>query len=913
MAKKIYGDLSASGNIQINGSNTIRELNNATANDNGDLTIPFYNKQYIDNMLVMTPVTRIGTQDYLPINVNSGVDGSTSYTGKNIYPVLIENDGTLVYLRPGTNGNTSGYYYCYLKQARTITEFNPVQTTTKFKPTFFTVNHVIDSFVSTDASKLLMMNTNNGSDDTYTISLTNSTMNSSLHNSTEFLRTSIPDTIPQYALLHNDLVYIFGIDSFADADEMAISCYTITAADIISGTSSSLTKLTGFSGSNLFGTSITSSNNIKLAPINKSSTSGVDSFVYIDSSNVFSKFNLFANSQQGILHAVSDEDLIRIAFVNLSELITVQSKKNTLSAISFVLDTSTNNYVFDNNILGQISASTDASGNITWVNPYEKNMQIFSGIDTNSTNNKVPTYMTTIDGVQFCVISKNGIEIEHNISRSVINNFSTEYESWNVNTREINNILLEPIYPVYASAIGENLINPTVINQNKIMMHCSGTSNSDTYDLNTTAYTELSGASNAFTYNSVNSGTIQGFSPNKNRAVVESDDGRYIGCITIINEDNSTAVYASSFIEGYESKYSALEMNQSNLSFTQQITISGTVLSTLKSSMIAGVTLPYTVSSSSCSLFYVPDNTYTKSFAITALIVNAPSSVVNSYYIISEVDVTISTNNITAATVSTSTLVSRNLISNSISSSLVQRTGSLSIAKYSDFTFVSMPGIYSFEGSDSEFTSIICKVDNTTKLISDVPVLLSSGYSSDQVSTYEAGAIPGIGFGVYENGTSTDIRTKLIFKNFGNTLSQFNTMISDISAAGVSKFVVVSQETVGSFNVYFPEPVPVLLNGSYYELQETSIDLTTVKADPSNTTFYVYILDYEGTAQYNISTTELSEELWRVYIGTIVTDASSITSTDINKVSRFLTYRNSTTKIGSAIPTSTATTSTRWN
>lgn len=95
-----------------------------------------------------------------------------------------------------------------------------------------------------------------------------------------------------------------------------------------------------------------------------------------------------------------------------------------------------------------------------------------------------------------------------------------------------------------------------------------------------------------------------------------------------------------------------------------------------------------------------------------------------------------------------------------------------------------------------------------------------------------------------------------------------------------------------------------------------TINLTSIQANPANSTFYLYITIVEGVAVYQISATLLTEELYRVYIGTIVTGSSSISSITTEKVTRFLTYRPSTTKRGSAIPASTgvpSSTGTRWH
>ena len=104
--------------------------------------------------------------------------------------------------------------------------------------------------------------------------------------------------------------------------------------------------------------------------------------------------------------------------------------------------------------------------------------------------------------------------------------------------------------------------------------------------------------------------------------------------------------------------------------------------------------------------------------------------------------------------------------------------------------------------------------------------------------------------------------------------------------------------------MYFTEVTPVILNGQYLQIQPVTVDLTTIQANPANITFYVYVTVNNGVASYVISATPQAETVNNMFIGTIVTGATSITSINLQKVSRIDKYRLSRTSQGSAISVS---------
>ncbi|WP_368874831.1 hypothetical protein [Proteus mirabilis] len=118
-------------------------------------------------------------------------------------------------------------------------------------------------------------------------------------------------------------------------------------------------------------------------------------------------------------------------------------------------------------------------------------------------------------------------------------------------------------------------------------------------------------------------------------------------------------------------------------------------------------------------------------------------------------------------------------------------------------------------------------------------------------------------------------------------------------------FVLLGQEVEQGWLVYFTEDTPVIINGREYTIPATSIDLRTIKANPKNTTYYVYVVQDHGQAFYRIYEGQQNATMTRMYIGTIVTGENQIKSINITKRSRLGKYQISDRVAGSSIPVST--------
>lgn len=917
MSKKIIGDMSVQRNAQSNGRNTIRDINNITADVNGNINLPYYDKEYINKITSVLPISRIGTMDYLPMSINGSFEGATTYySSKRILPVIVESNGTLVYLRPGTNGSTDGYYYCYVNDIRNAVDLTPTLSNEKYIPSTFTANHKLIDFVGTKASELLFMKTNNGTTDTYTIGLTNGTLNSVSHQYTEFPRSAMGTTDPQYAHIVGNFVYIWCIDSYSRDEAFDISLYIISVANIRAGTSSTLTKVTGISGNTIHGTAVSASSAVRIAPIYVANNSNQNPFVLQDSGG---NTNVFPLNTEGIIQAAANSTNSSIRVAVFHPFIVSTSFTTTTQymwGFSFVFNIEPKTYVLDKPNAGSIKVTT--TGNVVNItNPYDATMENINGFPSDSQGN-VPTIYQTVDGKVFSTVARYVTSPQHKITRATINNFSDQYTSLNLTTRSVSDVSIKYVNSVYGSAIGENLINPTVISSNRVMFNCSGTENGQNLSFDSRVYTDID-STPTYQYKSVITGsTINGFAPNVNRHKIENDDFRYNAMITLVAADGTVKTYGSSFIEGVNKPANGL-MNPNDFTFSNTYTLSNaSLLTNLKTSIINSITHPGNIVDSKIVLYYIPSSenaTYGSSIAITSIMTDtSDGSGYNGFVIVSQVNASTTGTTITALSASTSTIhqAARNVLE--LNFTYLARMPGLVIAKYSNFSYIGISAVVNMGlPGNASFRSVIGKLNSSNDFVSKN--VIASQYVS-AVTSYSVGVMPGIGFGVFENGDITDYQTKLIFKNHGTTEANLDALINNVTSTPVSRIVIASQDVAQGFIVYFTQQIPIFLGGRYFEMQPTSINLSSIDASPANKTFYVYITIVEGEAVYQISGTLLSEELYRVFIGTIITGTSAITSISTEKVTRFLTYRTSTTKRGSAIPTSTGVpsgTGTRWN
>lgn len=909
MSTKIKGSLAVQGNLQLNGKYVMRSFNGIQpGDDTGDVAYPFYRKSEVDTMLGMLPVSRVGTMDYLPINVSGSFTGASSYSYVYyVQPIIVEDDGTAVYLRSGTNGSTYGYYYAYVRNVRSITNIQQsdvVSTNTQYRPSYFTANQYIANFYTSNAYQLLFYKTSGGvSGDTYALAMTNGTLNQVSHESVQFPISTFTNFDPINASVVNGTIFIWGKDTTVSNDGYALVLYTVPVASVRAGNINSMTRVTGYNGKTIRNTSYTNSTNIRIWDM-FSSFSSSDPALYTLNNNINYVEN-WQNIERYNIYCVPSPDntTVRVAIWFSTRALSDTAVTNMLgSGFSFVYNISTKTITYDQTVGNAISISADAGGtNFTRVDPYQIDTLNITGYPLSLGN--TGSICQTADG--FVISDKARWASSSTYGLAIARTAPTDlYNSWNLvnrtTTRQYANIA-----PIFGSAIGENLLGVRFLTKTKLVLACAGTENGNTTTYDSYSTTTL-GSTRTYTYDSLQSGTLTGYAPQA-RSIIGSGNDEYTAMISLIEADGTVSAYASSFIEGYTKPVQG-KYNVSTGVFDNTYTMTDTVMQNIKNAIIsdAGIT---GLTKSLITIFYVPDSSFGHSIAV----VKSKNASNVGYIITAEVDLTLSSNAITGASVVSTTFTTGYTKVTDVSSGAVtRRFNGLTIAKFSGFNYIGVSSVHCFNvPANTTWYCLIGKIKSGTIQSSRT---LQQSYQ--QNGLYEPGVLPGVGFGLYDHSLS-DALTKSIFSLYGTTEAQMDGLIANTGSV-LDRIVIASQEVPQGFNVYITQEVPVFLGGIFDKLVPVSYDLTTIKANPANSTFYLYVQMNRTTrkASYLITESLLPESLTSTYIGTIVTGATAIDNIITEKVTRFLTYRPSTVKRGSAIPTSTGVpsgTGTRWN
>ncbi|SOK58950.1 Phage minor tail protein [Yersinia phage fHe-Yen9-03] len=945
MTKKIIGNLDVTNNITVKGNNIARSINDIQADVDGNVDINMFTKFEVDSIIGALPLTRLGTLDYLPLSVSGSYEGATNNHNYKIYPSVMESNGALVFLRPGTDGGTKGYYYSYWSNARESTNVNIVNTTWKYNPSILG-SAAANEFIRSDQNVLFAKLTD-GVNDPYMLILTNGTMNQAHHTGVKIPTSSLRGT-PLYAFMGNTKIYIVCLSNMGGNSlyngALEFYLYSINTTDVNAGVTTSFVDLTAtnWSTTTIFdpfwtgATQTFTSTGIQVAPttieyVNNGVPNDNPAFIYCDSS-IDRLHSPFLNGEmQGSISAA--EDPLNDGKIRISMFGDARFSSTTISAISYDWAFSVDCNVNTKTAKTDQGATSTLDGAFP-IAVHETSTAITATSMTGLSRSKVTgltplisleslTQIVLKDGMCFSVGSSSIQHTYYRISRSSIQNYTNKYNDEIIRNRNtatpLINLNVKVINPTYGSAVGQNILAPQPLTRTKMLVDCAGTNNGTYFGKSKVASTF---GADGYVYKSLTAGTISGFAPTTNRDYVGSDDKFIcpISYVPTLASGNPVQVLGTSFVEDYKlSGFST--MNTTNYSTTGTITIENSLLVSIKNAAITlalGSTVGATIVRSKIVLYQVPSAI----FQSIAFIYACSNTTV--YSIPVTVDLTTTGSAITAATniklIDTFNGGYFTTVQNILSISNINwnTQPGLTIYDADDFVYISIGvplGI-----SDSSFTFFnmmtICGNINTRQVMTasvtnDYVKMVRSTTLSDQGSGKQFGVVPGVGFGLYDFNTNTDVQTKLIFTPTGTNLNHYLGNTPYV----VAPKVVLSQQVAQNWNVYFTQEVPLMMSGNYFKMAPTVIDLTSVVADPSNKTFYISVIMKLGVPRYVISLSFTEDSNTQLAFGNITTNATGIASISTTKVSRLGTYRPATTNYQHAIPVSTGLptgSGTRW-
>lgn len=921
MAKKVKGDLEVKRNITVHGQNPVKSLNNNYFVDDETADLDFFVPDDIKKMLEILPISRVGQLNSLPMAVTDKFEGAT-WSDVQASAGILENDGTFIYFRPGTSGSTLGLYYNYVQNLRGATTLTPVQTTSRYQPAYIPAGLRPGTIISTDGSVLVGL-LYNESDYSITptqmfVSITNNTMLQEQHTGT-VINVSLFNKYPKYTMSCGNYVYFISDLEHISAG-FGFEIYRMLKSDIIAGTSTSFERMTNWNSTGFYNITDT---NVKIASVQKSTTAA-DKPYYLCNANALA-INYATNYWVSIQGAPSEDgSKFRLQYFLHQYCNNLSSGFETVFGTTFsvVIDPSAKTATVDSNYTNTngspVSINYDGNLNLTVTSSLSSQAQRVDGFVFALAS--YPSQFITNDNLSISVRNSIGATGTHTIIRSQLDSTKSKYDVMNIKaSAPLTNVLSTRCTSIYGSVIGSNPLGLQPLGNNKFL----ASSLVRTYDqaqaqANWTQVKVTVTPPPNYTYSSVVNGTYTGYMPSTDRVALTANDNSFFQISSIIDASENVSMYGAHL---HYDRLSNFYTCDSNLNKTGSVTITQTILDNIASQVVtlSGITDISTSRKAEIYATKITDNTIPTIIIVTT--VNNSTKKVN--YIFAKCNLTstgtapnfnitgITNLSIIQNTSSFDANATNNYLTNTERYRQSQTTG-CTIKDYGTHYLYSVTGAIQASVIGNTLSGAASFLINKSTGAASNYVFGNTFYASVSPTYYQPTYVPNVGFGNIQLGyKESDYSTKMIFQLRARTVAEYQSWASSPGFTNntslISNTVITSQDLAQGYIVYFTDPVPVIVNGKYYIINPTSIDLRDIKANPSSTKFYIYVEVINNAAKFTISETELSEELFRIYIGTVTTDANQISVIVVNKVSRIDNLRPSIQPIGSGIPVSVGT------
>jgi hypothetical protein len=855
------------------------------------------------------PFSRFGTLSYLPAGVSGSFEGATMNFESRRYPGIVENDGTYVFLRNGTTGTVMGVYYAYVLGAVSATTLpTPIRTNFRYQPAYFPAGTKARYVFKSDGACILgRLQSTAGVLGDYFISITNGTFDATKHVGAIIPAANFPAladaSVNVEAIVGGGYVYLIVSPSCQSiSTPVEFEIYTIPLSSVQTANGGNVTPTqvknwvtTGFGGNGYAATGIRVANMYM-------STNASDQPMVTYPTTPTSGFALFVDND-GDVNTDSAIDPVsgnlRIRVTGLSWGIAPATGVGTTPAVAFWIN------VNPATKQGGLEGPATAVGNVTYnsstggftyngamfpANAAAYLPGVYQGGELTST--------WTSSGFWFGIRDSDPPDYGANVYRAATNALYANRYAALAPSAGVNGNITTGFVPAYGTALGGRMTGTWPLPGGYMMASSYGPKANGTFEWGPVL---IQPGASGYTYTSQYNGTLTGFSPSVLRTRV-SDMGlsvdTYSSLMSEIAASGTVTTSGGRFMDGYNTT-GPLSVTVSNnvLVGSGAINVANSVLLALKSAALTAVGAS-NVFASNVEVF-IPQNTNIPPFGF--LVWTDTSK--NLWVSLLELSITSGSrtgtiNSFGIVTVQGAQQMDTGTVIQPLTDAILWTAGACTIYEGSDAYFIGfMSRIFLvIPGTGASHTVRFAMPKSTNRPNwSTVSTTVTGGnYSTPYFTGY-----PGIGFGETDQyQTNSDNYTKIILNAKCTTLAQYTAWTT------LSSTVLTSQDVAQGWIVYFTDIEPLILNGQFLQLQPTSINLTSIQANPANTTFYVYVTTNAGVAQYVISATPQAETVNNMFIGTIVTGASAISTINMQKVSRIDKYRLSTTSQGSAISVS---------
>ena len=226
-------------------------------------TLGTYTKQEFDTSfdLLMdadsgVPLDFYGDREFLAPAVTGSFESGSNTTPYNGVAFMMEDNGTLMMLRPGTDGDSAGVYYSYMRNAMTETDMTAglVMSNVEYRPAYFPDNMRAKCILigTQDIITGIMKNATTGEHTGYFISLTNNTMDQTKHTGIFVPNGNFLDVKGPFAGLYHQPFgfikgnYVYILHDLHREGKMGHRVWRIAKNDLITGIFNGATQIKGW-------------------------------------------------------------------------------------------------------------------------------------------------------------------------------------------------------------------------------------------------------------------------------------------------------------------------------------------------------------------------------------------------------------------------------------------------------------------------------------------------------------------------------------------------------------------------------------------------------------------------------------------------------------------------------------------
>lgn len=851
---------------------------------NGKFKKVGYTCSDLQDSFALMGLARYGTQDYLPVGVAGSFEGASRILGQRVLPMVVEGDGTVVMLRNATNGITYGAYYSYMPTSEDGVVTGHFPTNSRYQPKFLgsrvarTVGRGSPGVfvgVSSDAdnqnSKLF-------------ITLTSGTMNQDLHTGCEITGLSIPNLALLTPVIDQSTVYLILHNG---TNNLQFTVYSVSVAAVQGGGSVAVTPVSGWTTKRPWSTDVVNNANIVLTTAASSlNNSGSESYISTPGSGI-TVDNVY---QSGIYISAASDGAGKIRILTGAEQYIVNSalaSNRAYWALSFVIDVVAKTATPDTGVtLPMVVTSDTSGGNFTGplYQPRETHDGAANGNNFSSTayglvKKRAYTYSTPNQGVAQMFTSK------------LVGDYASVFAVLMYN-RKMDRVNIKQMADMYGSAVGGELRKPQWLPGNKLLSY--GLIN-PTPGVSAYGWTLSQLGADGYNYTTL-AGTLLGFAPTIDRKYVSTAEAVAYGISDIAA--NGAITYSPAQLNA--TRYSCPQYLDGNLQPVNDtvISVAQSLLNSAGSAVFSAAGI--TGSSGIVTSLYVPQN---PNIPAIIHIVARDTTANTDWSIVGTCTLDTRTGAITAIT-NVTYLTKWQIGGTGQGTGIDLHTPGMGMTIYegTDCWFVSFGhryhGTYVGNSHTAVWRGIVAKSAPGAFVSGSLVATTDVTYLSNDYTPF---AVPGWGFGYVDGVLGNGIGgTAIIFRSTGKTIAEYNSW----TVTGTK--MLLSQMVAQGWIVYFTEETPLLSeNGKTYHLPITTIDLTTIKANPASSTFYAYVQVVSDTvAEYVISTTPLTETTALFHIGNVVTNATQIDSHTIAKTTMFGGKHLSPLQRGNSIPVS---------